>query len=189
MEYNLQEKQAPDNWKSAAEKRCEKEVPMSLFDDVKRNLGEWYALTTEKTSEVARVTTRRYDKFGISRDIERQFGELGSLIYNGLKADRPDLLDDDGVKALVERISGLETELGAKDVELESIHQEYVERKTEAAAAGGASAAVISDPILADGQDESAILVDPIAAENAVVEPESEVVIDIEDAPPPEKQG
>jgi len=162
---------------------------MSLFDDVKNNLAEWYAVTSEKTSEVAKITTRRYDKFGISRDIERQFGELGSLVYNGLKADRPNLLDDDGVKALVERISGLETELHAKDEEIESIRREHGERRAEAAAAGGASDTVITDPILAEGQDESAILVEPIVVENDAVEPESEVAIDIEDAPPPEKQG
>ncbi len=135
---------------------------MSLFDDVKKNLVEWYTVTSEKTVEVARVSSRKYDKFGISRDIERQFSELGSLIYNGLNAGRTDLLTDEGVAALVERITGLEAELRAKDHEIDGIRDEYVGRKAEAAAAGGMSAKVITDPMLSEGQDESAILVEPV---------------------------
>lgn len=162
---------------------------MSLFDDVKKNLAEWYTMTSEKTSEVARVTTRRYDKFGISRDIERQFGELGSLIYTGLKADRPNLLDDDGVKALIERISGLEGELGAKDEEIEAIRREYVERKAQTAAAGAAAVTVITDPILAEGQDESAILVDPVAEAGDARKADGEEASPEDDTPPPENQG
>ncbi len=148
---------------------------MSLFDDVKKNLVEWYAVTSEKTSEVARVTTRRYDKFGISRDIERQFSELGSLVYNGLAAGRQDILAEEGVLALVERIKGLEEELRAKNEEIERIRREYSERKAEAAAAGGASATVITDPVLHEGQEDSAILVEPVVdAESDSDKPESE---------------
>jgi hypothetical protein len=139
---------------------------MSLFDDVKGNLVEWYTVTSEKTTEVTRVATRKYDKFGISRDIERQFGELCSLIYTGLQADRTDLLEDEGVLALVERIAVLETELRAKDEEIDSIRQEYSGRKAEAAAAGGMSSTVITDPILDEGREESAILVEPNKAES-----------------------
>ena len=143
---------------------------MSLFDDVKNNLVEWYAVTSEKTTEVARVTTRRYDKFGISRDIERQFSELGSLIYNGLAAGRDDLLTDEGVLALVERITGLEAELQAKNEEIDRIKSEYANRKAEAAASGGASATVITDPVLHEGHEESAILVEPAEAESKSAE-------------------
>ena len=139
---------------------------MSLFDDVKGNLVEWYTATSEKTTEVTRVATRKYDKFGISRDIERQFSELGSLIYTGLQADRTDLLEDEGVLALVERIAVLETELRGKDEEIDSIRQEYAGRKAEAAAAGGMSSTVITDPILDEGREESAILVEPNMAES-----------------------
>ncbi len=141
---------------------------MPLFDDVKKNLVEWYSVTSDKTTEAARVGTRKYDKFGISRDIERQFGELGSLIYNGLKAERTDLLQDEGVAALVERITGLESELLAKDDEIASIRQEYSGRKAETAATGGMSATVITDPILDEGQIESAILVEPLASDSPV---------------------
>jgi hypothetical protein len=184
MEYNLPENLACDNWKCVATGRAAKEDPMSLFDDVKKNLVEWYAVTSEKTSEVARVTTRRYDKFGISRDIERQFSELGSLVYNGLKAEQADILAGEGVQALVERIASLETELQAKDKEIENIRHQYADRKAEAAAAGGATATVITDPVLPEGADQSAILVEPVPAdpENA---PDGEKV----DPDAPEKEG
>ena len=136
---------------------------MSLFDDVKKNLVEWYTITSEKTSEVARLTSRGYDKFGISRDIERQFGELGSLIYNGVREGREDLLEDAGVTALVARIEGLEAELNAKNEEMESIRREYAARKTAAAAAAGVvSDTIIQEPILDKGNEESAILVEPV---------------------------
>lgn len=156
---------------------------MSLFDDVKKNLVEWYSVTSEKTSEVARVTTRRYDKFGISRDIERQFSELGSLVYNGLKAEQRDILAGEGVQALVERIAGLETELRAKDKEIENIRRQYAERKAEAAA-GGTTATVITDPVLPEGDDQSAILVEPVP-----LEPDGEAAVEKPDSDSPENAG
>jgi len=149
---------------------------MSLFDDVKKNLVEWYSISSEKTAEVAKVTTRRYDKFGISRDIERQFSELGSLVFNGLKEGRGDLLEDPGVQALFERIKGLESELSLKNEEIERIHREYSEMRQKAAAGGGAASeeadsapeapeVILSQPILDKGSEDSAILVEPVVVD------------------------
>lgn len=139
---------------------------MSLFDDVKSNLVEWYSVTSDKTTEVARVSARRYDKFGISRDIERQFSELGSIVYNGLKEGHEDTLGSESVKHLVERISELEAELRLKDQEIDNIRREYSERKAEPAAAEGVSATVITDPILPAGDSESAIIIESVAEVN-----------------------
>lgn len=144
---------------------------MSLFDDVKGNLVEWYTVTSEKTSEVARVSARRYDKFGISRDIERQFGELGSLIYNGLKEGRDGILDDEAVKHLFGRLSELEEDLQAKDGEIDDIKREYSDRKSEGATASGVSATVITDPILGAGHAESAIIIEPEFEDNEEDDP------------------
>lgn len=149
---------------------------MSLFDDVKKNLVEWYGISSEKTAEVARVTTRRYDKFGISRDIERQFGELGSLVFNGLKEDREDLLQDPAVLALIERIKGLETELKLKSDEIDEIQRDYMERRARAASSAAGPETpetpetIISQPVLDEGGEESAILVEPVVVD--VEEPE-----------------
>jgi hypothetical protein len=134
---------------------------MALFDDVKKNLMEWYNVTSEKTNELARVSTRKYDKFGISRDIERQFGELGSLVYNGLKAEREDILDDQAVGVLFERIKGLEEELMSKDEEIDSIRDEFARKKAGAAATTEVDELIIKDPVLEEGSEESAILVEP----------------------------
>lgn len=141
---------------------------MSLFDDVKKNLVEWYSISSEKTAEVARVTTRRYDKFGISRDIERQFSELGSLVFNGIKENRQDLMLDSGVLALVERIKGLETELLLKSEEIDNIQQEYAERRARPAeppVAAEAPETIINQPVLDEGGEESAILVEPVVVD------------------------
>ena len=162
---------------------------MSLFDEVKNNLMEWYTVSSDKTTEVARITTRRYDKFGISRDIERQFGELGSLIYNGMKEEREDLLASPAVHALLERIKGLEDELKLKNEEIDDIHQQFKQRRARTAAAGTVSETVITQPVLDEGGEESAILVEPAAVE--VDEPSAGDVDSLEKAEEidPEKEG
>lgn len=136
---------------------------MSLWDEVKQNLSEWYTVAADKTSEVAKIQSRRYDKFGLSRDVERQFSELGSLVYNGLQEGREGVLDDPAVASLVARIRGLETELRLKDEEIERIRREHQARKGAAKAAAGAQGVprVITDPVLGKGGADSAILVEP----------------------------
>jgi hypothetical protein len=149
---------------------------MALFDDVKKNLMEWYNVTSEKTNELARVSTRKYDKFGISRDIERQFGELGSLVYNGLKAEREDILDDQAVGVLFEHIKGLEEELMSKDEEIDSIRDEFARKKAGAAATTEVDELIIKDPVLEEGSEESAILVEPEVLNDAdQVAPEDKI--------------
>ena len=156
---------------------------MSLWDDAKKNLVEWYSVAADKTSEMAKIQSRRYDKFGLSRDIERQFSELGSLVFNGLQEGRDDVLGDPEVATLMERIRGLEADLRKKEEEIEHIRREHAERKAagRAAAAGGAAAGgddprddearVMTDPALAAGGSESPILVEP-EEDEAAADPE-----------------
>jgi hypothetical protein len=151
---------------------------MPLWDDVKSNLAEWYTVTSEKTTELARISTRRYDKFGISREIERQFSELGSFVYTGMKEGKEDFLSDPAAEGLISRIQELETELREKDREIDEIKAEFAGKQKSSPGAApadgddpqrdhspeneaGAAATVITDPILAEGQDASAILVEP----------------------------
>ena len=169
---------------------------MALWDEVKTNLVEWYTLTSEKTTEAAKIGSRRWDKFGISRDIERQFSELGSLVYVGLKDGDDSVLESEPVLELKRRIENLEVELARKGEEIDGIRAEYA----RAASAGGAdqtvdvetenadsiTETVITDPVLEVGTEESAILVEPIIdaedAEDDVVvfedEPEKKDTID-----------
>ncbi len=147
---------------------------MALWDEVKNNLVEWYSFTSDKTTEAVRVGSRRWDKFGISRDIERQFSELGSLVYVGLKDEDDAVLEGEPVLELMRRIESLETELALKGEEIEDIRAEY----SKAAAAGGEdqvdhpdgddprpiTETVITDPVLEVGAEDSAILVEPTVA-------------------------
>ncbi|MCK9995999.1 MAG: hypothetical protein KAH56_06945 [Candidatus Krumholzibacteria bacterium] len=162
---------------------------MSLFDDVKKNLMEWYAVSSDKTTEVARITTRRYDKFGISRDIERQFSELGSLIYNGMKEERQDLLAFPAVHTLLERIKGLEDELRVKNEEIQDIQDEFSQRRAHTAAAGNVSETILTQPVLDEGGEDSAILVEPVVVD--VEEPAAAEAVGEQKAEEsdPEKEG
>lgn len=108
---------------------------MPMWDDVKRNLMEWYTVTTDKTVEVAKVTSLRYDKFGISRDIERQFSELGNLVYTALEEGRTATLGDPGVAAIVERLNSLEKELQAKEQEIGEVRSQHGARQNRERAA------------------------------------------------------
>ena len=155
---------------------------MALWDDVKKNLVEWYSTTSEKTTEIARTSSRRWDKFGISRDIERQFSELGSLVYSGLQEEKDDILQQDAVTNLVQRIKALEEELRLKTEEIENLKQEYRQKKDAAATVDDTEMeTIITDPVLDAGQPESAILVEPMETK--------EDKVDGDDPPNPEKQG
>lgn len=94
---------------------------MSLFDEVKRNLVEWYGVAADKTGVAAKVGVRKYDIFGISRDIERQFSEIGDIVYSGIESDRSDILDDPVLLELIDKVRKLEKEMAAKQNEIADI--------------------------------------------------------------------
>jgi hypothetical protein len=173
---------------------------MSLWDEVKKNVVDLYTVTSDKTTEITKVSSRRWDKFGISRDIERQFGELGNLVYSGLKEGRDDILEDPGVGVLMSRIEALESELRLKEAEIEDIQKEHRQRRAAQRQAGDETGAgeteagegpaatsddeaevLITDPVLDEGREESAILVEPALQEEPEVQGEDvevEVVAD-----------
>lgn len=141
---------------------------MSLWDDVKKNLIDLYAVTSDRTSELAKITSRRYDKFGISREIERQFSEIGNLVYSSLKENKEAILEGPALAALVQRVDELEKELRLKDREIEKIRKDHAGRKHEAEG----SATVLTDPILSEGSDSSAILLETGEADQTAENPD-----------------
>jgi hypothetical protein len=169
---------------------------MSLWDEVKTNLFDLYNVTSHKTVEVARISSRKYEKFGISRDIERQFSELGSLVFNSVQEDRSEeIAGDEQILALVARIAVLEKELKEKDEEIDNIRQEATRPPREKAAAAGSAEdfsaendgepetagsvdTIITDPILQEGREESAILMDAGEVEDILYESEADDVTD-----------
>jgi hypothetical protein len=131
---------------------------MPLWEKVKGNLIEWYGVAADKTEEMAKIGVRRYDRFGISRDIERQFTELGSLVYNGVSEGQQGILEQESLLTILSRIQELELELQLKEEEIGKIRVEARERKAAAAQAGGEPELLIKDPALGQGSAESAIL-------------------------------
>ena len=132
---------------------------MPLWDEVKANLVEWYTVASDKTGELAKVGVRKYDKFGISRDVERQFSELGSFVYNALDEGREDFLQDPTLLAIVERVKVLEEELRRKEEEISTIRSEYRDRaeskRTAARPDAGAGAQAGPDPAAPTAPDEN----------------------------------
>jgi hypothetical protein len=167
---NVQDGGRPGNRKWLPQ---QEDADLSIWDEAKKNLVDWYSVTADKTTELAKVTSRRYDKYGLSRDIERQFSELGSLVYNGLREGTEGILEAPEVEALMERIVALEKALRAKDEEIESIKRDHAARKARAAQAGGedagaedsgaGTARIMVDPALSQGDPASAILVEEAA--------------------------
>ena len=102
---------------------------MSGFDDVKRSLADWCAVAAERTTEAAKVTSRRYDKFAIGREIERRLAELGGIVVEGLTTGRSDLLSDPRVAEIVAAVRDLEAERALKDEEIDGIRHEYDQRR------------------------------------------------------------
>jgi hypothetical protein len=97
---------------------------MSIMDQVKLNLREWYSLAADRTSEMTKISVRMYDKYGISREIERQLSELGCFVYHAVEAGREDFVQDEAFQAAVARIQGLERDLAAKIQEIEGIRRQ-----------------------------------------------------------------
>ncbi len=112
---------------------------MSGLDDVKRGFADWCAVAGERAAEAAKVTSRRYDKFALGREIERRLAELGAVVYEGLQAGRDDPLADPRVAELTAAVGALERERAAKDGEIADIRQDYAARRSGdgGGAAGG----------------------------------------------------
>jgi hypothetical protein len=113
---------------------------MSIMDRVKKNLREWYSLAADRTGEMAKISVRMYDKYGISREIERQLSELGSHVYHAVEEGRTDFAGDAQLQAFIERIQGLEQDLEAKVEEIEEIRRVRQQRQAEREAAMQAEA-------------------------------------------------
>lgn len=110
---------------------------MAGLDDVKRNLAGWCAAAADRTAEAAKVTSKRYDKFAIGREIERRLADLGTFVYEGLEAGRTDLLEDPRAGELTGVIRDLMAEREAKEGEIDGIRREHAQRRRAAVADGG----------------------------------------------------
>ena len=141
---------------------------MSIMDQVKLHLREWYSLATDRTGEMAKISVRMYDKYGISREIERQLSELGSYVYHEQAQGRMDFAEDAAFQVAIERIQALEHDLTAKIEEIELIRQQRQQKAAAQAAADGEPVeAEAEEPEAESGEGSDDGLEDPDAALDA----------------------
>ncbi len=98
---------------------------MTLWNEVKDNLRDWYDTAADRTGELTQVGLRRYDIFGISREIERQFGEIGSHVYDAMASGQGDFTGDAQLEDLVAKVRSLEEELKVKERQIEDIRSAH----------------------------------------------------------------
>lgn len=98
---------------------------MTLWDDVRSNIIEWYTVAAERTGEWTRLGVHHYDRFGLSRQLERQFADLGGEVHRILKEEGgfPALEGNPEVEACLQRIEELEERLRAKGEEIEQMRR------------------------------------------------------------------
>lgn len=119
---------------------------MSGIDDVKRSFADWCAVAADRTAEAAKVTSRRYDKFALGRDIDRKLSELGAIVHQGLRTGRDDVLADPRIGRLSAEVAELEQERAAKDEEIAGIRHEHAERRQSNQGWDGPDAGEPGDP-------------------------------------------
>lgn len=129
---------------------------MSIMDQVKQHLREWYSLAADRTSEMTKISVRMYDKYGISREIERQLSELGCHVYHAAEAGRRDFSADEVFQAAITRIQGLQGDLTTKIAEIDAIRQQRQQKAASRQAAAGQPADA-SQAAAADGDETAAV--------------------------------
>jgi len=143
---------------------------MSIMDQVKKNLREWYSLAADRTGDMAKMSVRMYDKYGISREIERQLSELGSYVFHAVDEGRTDFEADSEFRALYERVKELERDLEAKVQEIDEIHQQRQQRQAAREEAAATEAAAAAEMAAAPGAEDPSAAPTPPDGESTVVE-------------------
>ena len=104
---------------------------MSLWQEVRTNVIEWYTTAAEKTETWAQLGVRHYDRYGIHRKIGKEFAQLGGEVHALLREGQfADLADHEVVRPILERIERLEAEMRLKEAEISNIRESGAERKT-----------------------------------------------------------
>ncbi len=86
-------------------------------------------VASEKAAETSHVAQQKYQKGALQAKIMRQFGELGSKIYEkALREDVKNPMEDPEVQALIEEIKPLDQELAR----IEAMIEKEAREKNEA---------------------------------------------------------
>ncbi len=104
----------------------------SLLDSIRDGLE----LVVDKTEEYGKIGKLKVDIFGIKRNIEKQFTELGGRTFEILTGDGPKTVSkDEEVKKIVEEIQTLEKQLKQKEAEIEQVKEEKEKERQKRQAA------------------------------------------------------
>ena len=96
---------------------------MSRWNEVKSSLESFYQEAAHRTDRLARLGLRAYDRYGIHKDLDRQFAALGALTHDILSGGG-DVASDPRIQAALERISQLQDELRLTQEEMEDLRRQ-----------------------------------------------------------------
>lgn len=115
----------------------------SLWNDVKKNLGEWASKAAgkavefsrdaaDKAEELTKLGKVKLDIFQTNREVEKQFTKLGGIVYDLISDKKTNIEADEKVVASVKVIQNLEKALREKENEYKNIKEKSVsEEKAE----------------------------------------------------------
>jgi len=138
---------------------------MDSWDDMKGNLSGWFDTAAHRTDRLARLGVRAYDRYGINRDLDRHFAQLGALVHRLLVED-PDAVPghDAAVRAEMGRIARLQDELSNTETEMDDLRHKM---ETDPTAPSEASAAAAGSQAAPATESDESPVEPPQNAQNA----------------------
>jgi hypothetical protein len=115
----------------------------TLWEDVKKSLGEWFSKAADKAGEITREAADKAEEmtklgkvkleiFQLKRDIERDFCDLGGEVFHLVAEEKTTQVEQNQkVISLIAKIKGLEAEMKKKDREYQQIKKSGERKSTE----------------------------------------------------------
>ncbi len=99
---------------------------------IMRQIKEVCEIAGIRTEEYARVTKKRLDLLGLSRELAREKASLGDRVFDLSREESPgSVFEDVTVQAVIARITNLESSLGDLEEEISTIRDSASDRTTD----------------------------------------------------------
>lgn len=118
----------------------------NFVDEVLTAVKDGLNKLAQKTDQLTQIGRLRLDIISIKRDIEKEFTDLGGEVYRLATKGTADVLDNETVKATIERIKKLEVRLEEKKAELEKLSKAEEQRSAASQEAATASSGAADEP-------------------------------------------
>ena len=103
----------------------------NLWGKIKKSVIEGASYAAEKTEELTKLGKLKIKILNVKRKISGQFSELGSITFEAIKAETVEKeLASDTVKALIETIKELESELETKEKQYDELSKKSGSEET-----------------------------------------------------------